>query len=663
MDTNRGFGREKSKVPLRKTGKNYLLAIGIDKYQQWQVLSNAVKDAREFSDVLTRQYQFDSDQVFTLYDEKATEGNIYTALREMKRRLQPEDNLIVYYSGHGHYDDEIDEGFWIPVDARREDESSYISNANIVKRINSLQTQHTLLIVDSCFSGSLVVRKRNAVPDERFKSRRILASGRHETVSDGKEGENSPFAAGILTYLRQNTSPTLDTTSLIKYVKDYVYGKAKQHPVDGRIQNSADEGGEFVFHLKRDEEAVWKEVSKANTVAEYRNYLMGFPDGRYVTAATRKINALAEEDIWKDTQVNDTELGYEEYIRKYSPSGRYVAAARERLDRLKSERQERQKVQEEMAARENERARIRQDYDRLVHEAEDLFKDRKLEDAREKYRQALQLHLPGFAPTQEYLEEQINFCQNNMVFLRHYENGRAALEDGNHRLAMNYFQQALTINNNAKVEKLVEYCQQQLQKGGQKRKPQNKRKQQFSGGQAKPKRRIGLWIGVGVVLTILVLAGIGSMMEDESANGFTSDIPVYEEEASSNSIKDEYVEDVQPPPPAEPTLGELLIGSWQVNTINVVRNGVAYDATAEDASLLLLIGAIYNFQPNGSVTVTNTYGTNYLFYTLTDTQFYIQADGYGPGVINYIDRSRLQVTLPFTNAFGTHMLQYNLSRY
>ena len=347
-----------------------------------------------------------------------------------------------------------------------------------------------------------------------------------------------------------------------------------------------------------------------------------------------------------------------------------MAAARERLDKLKSERQERQKVQEEMAERENERSKVRQDYDKLVHDAEDLFKDRKLEAAREKYRQALSIHLPGFAPTQEYLEEQINFCQNNMVFLRHYDNGRAALEEGNYRLAMNYFQQALTINNNAKVEKLVAYCQQQLQSGSKQGRQKSSKARQFQGGtQQKPKRRIGLWIGVGAVLTIMLLAVIGSMIDDQdSAAELDSGYPVYEEEATTpDNTETDYSNDIKTPAPepapAEPTLGELLIGAWQVNTINVIRNGVAYDATAEDPSLLLLINAVYNFQPNGSVTVTNDFGVNQLYYTLTETQFYIQADGYGPGVINYVDRSRLQVTLPFTNIYGTHMLQYNLSRY
>ena len=79
MDTQRGMGRTESQAPIKKAGKNYLLLIGIDKYREWQVLSNAVKDAQEFSDVLIRQYQFDSDNVFTLYDDKATEGSIYQA--------------------------------------------------------------------------------------------------------------------------------------------------------------------------------------------------------------------------------------------------------------------------------------------------------------------------------------------------------------------------------------------------------------------------------------------------------------------------------------------------------------------------------------------------------------------------------------------------------
>jgi len=663
MATQRGFGRQEGSNPTGNSGKNYLLTIGIDAYRQWQPLSNAVKDAQDFADVLTRQYQFEKENIFTLFNEQATEGNIYQALRDMKRRLEPLDNLIVYYSGHGHYDDEFDEGYWIPVNAQPNDESNFISNANIVKRINALDTQHTLLIVDSCFSGSLVVHKRNAIPDERFKSRRILASGRYETVSDGKKGENSPFSAGILTYLRKNTSPKLDTSSIIAFVKDYVFTQAKQHPVDGRIQNSADEGGEFVFYLRRDEQAVWKEVCLTDKVVEYRNYIAGFPAGKYVAAANRKINLLEEDEIWSGAKINDTELGYEDYISKYTPSGKYIAEARERLVKLKGNRQERQKAQQEIAARESERTQLRHTFDELVKSAELLFGDRKLEEARSKYREALQAHLPGFAPTQEYLEEQINLCQSNLAFLGHYENGKAALQQENYRLAIEYFQEALKINNNAKVEKLIAHCQQQMQNGKRNASTGSGRAQtrSFAGTATSPapKRRIGMWIGVGVVISIIILVVIAAIINeaglDSGYNNGYNDTSVYED----NYTDDQQTTNV----PANPTTTDLLMGSWQVNTINVVRNGSAYDATAEDQSLLLLIGAVYNFQPNGVVTLSTEFGAENIYYSLNGNNIYVQAQGYSTGTINYIDRQTLQLTLPFTNYFGTHLLQFNLVRY
>lgn len=658
MATQRSFGRQQSIDATGKSGKNYLLTIGIDTYLQWQPLSNAVKDAQDFADVLTRQYQFEKENTFTLFNEDATETNIYKALRDMKRRLEPLDNLIVYYSGHGHYDDEFDEGYWIPVNAKPNDASNFISNSNIIKVINALNTQHTLLIVDSCFSGSLVVRKRNAIPDERFKSRRILASGRHETVSDGKKGENSPFSAGILTYLRKNTSPKLDATSIIKYVKDYVFTQAKQHPVDGRIQNSDDEGGEFVFYLRRDEEAVWKEVCLAEKVVEYRNYIAGFPAGKYVAAANRKINLLEEDEIWSGTKINDTELGYEDYISKYSPSGKYVTEAKERLSKLKENRKERQKAQQEIAARESERTQLRQSFDELVKSAELLFGDRKLEEARSKYREALQAHLPGFAPTQEYLEEQVNLCQSNLAFLGHYENGKAALQQENYRLAIEYFQEALKINNNAKVEKLIAHCQQQMQTG--RRKPSSGRSRaqtrSFSGATTAPapKRRIGMWIGIGVAVSLVLLFIVAAVINeaglDDYDNGY-NETAIYDDNQQNIST------------PINPTTADLLMGSWQVSTINVIRDGVAYNATAEDQSLLLLIGAVYNFQSNGVVTLSTEFGSENIYYSLNGNNIYVQAQGYSTGVVNYVDRQTLQLTLPFTNYYGVHMLQFNLVRY
>ena len=67
-------GTQQSYIPQQ--GNNYLLAIGIDRYQHWTPLDNAVKDAKDLIQVLTQQYQFDEGHVLTLFDERATEANM-----------------------------------------------------------------------------------------------------------------------------------------------------------------------------------------------------------------------------------------------------------------------------------------------------------------------------------------------------------------------------------------------------------------------------------------------------------------------------------------------------------------------------------------------------------------------------------------------------------
>ncbi|MCB0634494.1 MAG: caspase family protein [Lewinella sp.] len=350
MERGQGF-MDLENTDWTGNGKNYFLGIGIDDYLHWDHLNNAVKDVNDFISVLTTQYQFESAEIHTLFNNQATEGNIYNKIRELKRVIHPEDNLIVYYSGHGHYDEEFEEGYWIPVDAQSGSEDRYISNANIIKRINAIDTHHTLMIVDSCFSGTLVVKKRSGLTDERFKSRRILASGRQETVADGQAGENSPFAAGIITYLKKNTEKAINTTVLVQYVKDYVETRSRQTPVEGRIQNSADEGGEFVFHLKLDEEHLWENVRHEDTVDAYSNYLDYYPSGLFANQANRRILELKEDDIWHSARIKDSELAYENYLKKYAPKGKYIDEANACLKKLQTAHEARRAALDEMSKR------------------------------------------------------------------------------------------------------------------------------------------------------------------------------------------------------------------------------------------------------------------------------------------------------------------------
>ncbi len=657
-------------------GKNYVLAIGIDNYKEWPKLYNAVKDARDFVEVLLRQYQFDLSNVHTLFDEEATESNIYEKVREIKKTISPHDNLLIYYSGHGYYDQDFDEGSWVPVDAQPGTEARYISNANIIRRVNAIGCQHLLMVVDSCFSGSLVVRKRNAVIDERFKSRRILASGRLESVNDGSPGKNSPFAEGVLTYLRKNTQPAVNTTSLIQYVKDFVAGKSNQSPVEGRINNSDDEGGEFVFRLRRSEAELWAEVREKDTLEAYNDYLAAFQDGQFAAQARNRLLALREEETWQNALNNQTESAFENYIAKYAGTGRHLDEARQNLDALKAQRLAQQKAREEMAREENKRENMKQQYGAFVKKAEDLFQKKELALARDQYREALRHYLPGFAPNQEYLEDQINLCSTSISFLEYHDQGIKAMRQGNYRLAIPYFEEALTLNENPKVESLLRECKMHVQRQGasapppiapppvQPRPAQTTRnlntpavvqRQQKKGG--------GGWLTAVLVLGVLGIIGVvGYLASEGNSSGGDSYTPVYEDPGTTEpEYPDPGTEDPGSFSTPDPTTENfnLIQGQWYLTNITVE----GYPVSNYSPELAALIGGSYYFQQDGVVTISNLYGTVNSSYLIDGYSFTIRTlDVVSYGTITSLNEYNLSIDFPFDFGGVTFQAKWDFSR-
>ena len=242
------FDRDESDDPLRKPrGNNYLFVIGIDDYVHCPKLVNAVRDARDLIGVLTAEYGFRSENIITLFNEEATEDNILYQFRELVRTVTPSDNLLVYYSGHGRYDRFLDQGYWIPVDARPEMDGQQISNSNIVQILRMIKSHHTFLMVDSCFAGSLFSQFRVSGTDrlEATSSRWGLTAGRNEIVEDGT-GNNSPFATSLLSHLRNNTD-AISVGDLCRLVVADVASNNDQIPRGEPLRNVGHQGGEYFF--------------------------------------------------------------------------------------------------------------------------------------------------------------------------------------------------------------------------------------------------------------------------------------------------------------------------------------------------------------------------------------------------------------------------------
>ncbi len=233
--------------------RNFLLVVGINNYQYWPHLNNAVKDANDLAGTLMGLYNFDFSNVTVLRDEQATRSNIYKTLRNYISQVAATDNLVIYFSGHGHFDELLNEGYWIPYEAHVNEEGDYLPNSSILKIIEGINSQHTFLVADACFSGSLFGEQKRGYAEnvEKYKSRWGLASGRLEAVSDGAQGTNSPFANQALKFLKENKKDRVTVSELIQAVKLGVAEYANQTPIGNPLKVTGDEGGEFVFYKKK----------------------------------------------------------------------------------------------------------------------------------------------------------------------------------------------------------------------------------------------------------------------------------------------------------------------------------------------------------------------------------------------------------------------------
>jgi uncharacterized caspase-like protein len=213
-------------------GKQYALVVGTDNYKGtgWKKLPNAVNDARAIRDELANDYGF----TVQLLEDKPMD-TIYKAIGEYYRALQPNDQLILYFAGHGDMETEfMDDGFIVCADSKSRDDdiarNTYIQYIKLQKMINRIPARQILVMLDVCHGGTFdqkrsdpvnSITNRNVrqflVDQSKFTCRKFLSSVGTEEAFDGKPGEHSPFANLLLQVLRArgNSSNGIVTLSNI----------------------------------------------------------------------------------------------------------------------------------------------------------------------------------------------------------------------------------------------------------------------------------------------------------------------------------------------------------------------------------------------------------------------------------------------------------------
>lgn len=258
-DPTKGLGITEE-VPDELTfGDYYAFIIGIDKYTgKWPTLTNAVRDAKTIEQTLKSSYKFDHFK--TLYDGDATKANIVTELEWLMNNIKENDNVLIYYSGHGEYNQLMDKGFWVPVDAISASTLDLLSNNDLQAYLNGIKSKHTLLISDACFSGDIfrgsAIQKEFEDTPKYYRevnsmaSRKAITSGGIEPVMDGGSDGHSIFAYWLLKTLNDNKKPFIDATEVYQSIMIPVINNSEQRPEFHPIKNTGDAGGQFIFRKK-----------------------------------------------------------------------------------------------------------------------------------------------------------------------------------------------------------------------------------------------------------------------------------------------------------------------------------------------------------------------------------------------------------------------------
>jgi hypothetical protein len=234
-------------------GRTWAVFVQNANYKTFASLEGPVKDVKMMKEVLAK-YQIDNTIVKNDLTKDQMEKFFQVELRDLVRSNQV-NTLLIWYAGHGKFINET--GYWIPIDANRDDEFSYF-NINVLKAaMQSYPTTltHTLVMSDACESGpSFYQAMRSELKDRtcddwqatRLKSSQVFSSAGYELAKD-----NSQFTKTIANILATNPNACLPIETIVKKVTSVVSQGNAQKPKFGTIAGLTDENGTFFFMTKQ----------------------------------------------------------------------------------------------------------------------------------------------------------------------------------------------------------------------------------------------------------------------------------------------------------------------------------------------------------------------------------------------------------------------------
>ena len=251
-----------------KLGRYFALLIGNEDYSNLENLDTPLSDVARAETVLRDKYGF---KVFKIAD--GDNVAVMQAINDLNNVLKPEDNLLLFYAGHGSRLNEgkNEVGYWLPTNAELPPRNTYwIPNEFVTGHLGRIKAKRILVVADSCYAGllsqepSFLLLGQNEANYAnldflRFKlakkSRLLLTSGGDRPVLDGGASGSSVFARAFLDELEANEA-LMSSPGLFLKIRDRVESLARdadfeQRPELKTIKTAGHEVGDFFFLPKK----------------------------------------------------------------------------------------------------------------------------------------------------------------------------------------------------------------------------------------------------------------------------------------------------------------------------------------------------------------------------------------------------------------------------
>lgn len=245
-------------------GRYFALLIGNQNYSAIESLSTPLSDLHRAKQILEERYGF---TVFVVED--GDNVAVMKAINDLYEVVGEEDNLLLFYAGHGNRltTGGAEIGYWLPANAEAPPRNTFwVANEFVTGHLSRIRAKRVLVVADSCYAGLLSTEPSFLLVGDdgpqygnmeflKFKlakrSRLLLSSGGDQPVLDEGGGNHSVFARAFLDELERNDR-LLPSPELFLRVRDRVSERAadlafEQEPEFKTIKAAGHEVGDFFF--------------------------------------------------------------------------------------------------------------------------------------------------------------------------------------------------------------------------------------------------------------------------------------------------------------------------------------------------------------------------------------------------------------------------------